>query len=204
MRAPVLARHQVLGHRARPRPGGADGRARPGSGLRLGDLARSGDRPDHGAARRRAASAHQDDRGPCPRRRAGGRQRLADHSVRQRARYRAHPRSRCRCGRDLGVRHRRAPAVGGESDLPALAGAALPGARRARHGAHPRDARRPRLRRVLRQSHARRRRVGTAHRPTLAKAKKRFGLDGERHALDLSQFRKPLAAVAAGQGDLFG
>jgi DNA repair photolyase len=38
----------------------------------------------------------------------------------------------------------------------------------------------------------------------LAKAKKRFGLDGERHALDLSQFRKPLAAVAAGQGDLFG
>ncbi len=38
----------------------------------------------------------------------------------------------------------------------------------------------------------------------LAKAKHRFGLAGERRALDLSQFRKPLAVSAAGQGDLFG
>ncbi len=38
----------------------------------------------------------------------------------------------------------------------------------------------------------------------LAKAKKRFGLDRERHALDLTQFEKPLAASKVGQGDLFG
>jgi DNA repair photolyase len=38
----------------------------------------------------------------------------------------------------------------------------------------------------------------------LAKARKRFGLDGERRALDLSLFRKPLAVSEAGQGDLFG
>jgi DNA repair photolyase len=38
----------------------------------------------------------------------------------------------------------------------------------------------------------------------LAKAKQRFGLDGERRELDLSQFRKPLAVSDAGQGDLFG
>jgi DNA repair photolyase len=38
----------------------------------------------------------------------------------------------------------------------------------------------------------------------LAKAKARFGLDGERAVLDCSQFRKPLAPSAAGQGDLFG
>ena len=38
----------------------------------------------------------------------------------------------------------------------------------------------------------------------LAKAKRRFGLDGERRALDLGQFRKPLAASDIGQGDLFG
>ena len=37
----------------------------------------------------------------------------------------------------------------------------------------------------------------------LAKARKRFGLDGERPALDLSQFRKPLAVSEAGQDDLF-
>jgi len=41
-----------------------------------------------------------------------------------------------------------------------------------------------------------------AHR--LAAAKRRFGLAGERRELDLSQFRKPLAAGAGGQGDLFG
>jgi DNA repair photolyase len=38
----------------------------------------------------------------------------------------------------------------------------------------------------------------------LAKARRRFGLDRERRALDLGQFRKPLAVSAAGQGDLFG
>jgi DNA repair photolyase len=38
----------------------------------------------------------------------------------------------------------------------------------------------------------------------LAKAKKRFGLDRERTALDLSQFRKPLASRLDGQSDLFG
>jgi DNA repair photolyase len=38
----------------------------------------------------------------------------------------------------------------------------------------------------------------------LAKAKKRFGLDRERTALDLSQFRKPLASKSDGQSDLFG
>ena len=38
----------------------------------------------------------------------------------------------------------------------------------------------------------------------LAKAKARFGLDRERTALDLSQFRKPLAASRVGQRDLFG
>ena len=45
-------------------------------------------------------------------------------------------------GATLGLRHRPAPAVGGESDLPALARPALPGSCRARHGADPRDARR--------------------------------------------------------------
>jgi DNA repair photolyase len=38
----------------------------------------------------------------------------------------------------------------------------------------------------------------------LAKAKRRLGLDRERHALDLAQFRKPLAVSKVGQGDLFG
>ncbi len=38
----------------------------------------------------------------------------------------------------------------------------------------------------------------------LAKAKRRFGLANERRELDLSQFRKPLAASQVGQGDLFG
>jgi DNA repair photolyase len=37
----------------------------------------------------------------------------------------------------------------------------------------------------------------------LAKARQRFGLDRARSALDLSQFRKPVAARASGQGDLF-
>ena len=38
----------------------------------------------------------------------------------------------------------------------------------------------------------------------LVKARRRFGLDAERKALDRSQFVKPLAASASGQGDLFG
>ena len=38
----------------------------------------------------------------------------------------------------------------------------------------------------------------------LAKAKKRFGLDRERLALDLTQFRKPLPSRRDGQADLFG
>jgi hypothetical protein len=38
----------------------------------------------------------------------------------------------------------------------------------------------------------------------LATAKRRFGLDGDRRALDLSQFTKPLPPNRAGQRDLFG
>ena len=38
----------------------------------------------------------------------------------------------------------------------------------------------------------------------LAKARRRFGLDRERRALDLSQFRRPAPASASGQADLFG
>ncbi len=38
----------------------------------------------------------------------------------------------------------------------------------------------------------------------LAKAKARLGLDRERAALDLTQFRKPLPKSTVGQGDLFG
>jgi DNA repair photolyase len=38
----------------------------------------------------------------------------------------------------------------------------------------------------------------------LAKARRRFGLDRERRALDVTQFRKPLAASKVGQADLFG
>ncbi|MGZ8260287.1 MAG: PA0069 family radical SAM protein, partial [Caldimonas sp.] len=38
----------------------------------------------------------------------------------------------------------------------------------------------------------------------LAKAKRRFGLDREPRALDLTQFRKPLSAGSSGQADLFG
>ena len=53
-------------------------------------------RPHPRAARRGAASAPQDDRGAGAGRRAGGRQRLADHPVHQRARDRAHPRGRRR------------------------------------------------------------------------------------------------------------
>ena len=37
----------------------------------------------------------------------------------------------------------------------------------------------------------------------LAKAKGRFGLDGDRRQLDVSQFRRPSAASRAGQDDLF-
>ena len=38
----------------------------------------------------------------------------------------------------------------------------------------------------------------------LAQAKRRFGLDGDRRELDVSQFRKPLPSSRVGQGDLFG
>jgi DNA repair photolyase len=38
----------------------------------------------------------------------------------------------------------------------------------------------------------------------LAKAKRRFGLDRDRPALDVTQFRRPLPPVRSGQGDLFG
>jgi DNA repair photolyase len=38
----------------------------------------------------------------------------------------------------------------------------------------------------------------------LATAKRRFGLDQDRPALDVTQFRKPLAPARSGQGDLFG
>ncbi|MGZ5158868.1 MAG: PA0069 family radical SAM protein, partial [Caldimonas sp.] len=38
----------------------------------------------------------------------------------------------------------------------------------------------------------------------LAKAKARFGLDGERTELDVAQFTKPLPLGKVGQGDLFG
>ena len=38
----------------------------------------------------------------------------------------------------------------------------------------------------------------------LAKARRRFGLDRERAALDLRQFRRPLPPSRSGQGDLFG
>jgi DNA repair photolyase len=37
----------------------------------------------------------------------------------------------------------------------------------------------------------------------LAKAKRRFGLDRDRAALDVTQFRKPAPAAHSGQGDLF-
>ena len=38
----------------------------------------------------------------------------------------------------------------------------------------------------------------------LAKAKRRYGLDGDRRELDVSRFKKPLAPSSTGQGDLFG
>jgi len=38
----------------------------------------------------------------------------------------------------------------------------------------------------------------------LALARQRFGLVDDRRALDLGQFRKPLAPNRVGQGDLFG
>jgi DNA repair photolyase len=38
----------------------------------------------------------------------------------------------------------------------------------------------------------------------LAKAKRRFGLDGDRRELDVTQFQKPLPPSRVGQGDLFG
>jgi DNA repair photolyase len=38
----------------------------------------------------------------------------------------------------------------------------------------------------------------------LHKARRRFGLDRERRALDVSRFRRPAPASASGQGDLFG
>ncbi len=128
---------------------GADGRAWPGGGLRLRDLARSGIGAHPGAARRGAASTPEDHRSPgqggCSRRGEC----LADDSVHQRTGDRAHPRSGGGGRRELGVRHRPAPALGSESDLPALARPALSRSRRPRHGAHPRDARRPRLQRPI-------------------------------------------------------
>ena len=60
MRASVLAGHQVVGHRARPRPGRADGGARPGGGLRLGHLARPAARPHPRAACGGAAPPAED------------------------------------------------------------------------------------------------------------------------------------------------
>ena len=84
--------------------------------------------------------------------------------VHQRAGDRAHPRGRGGGRRELGVRHRPAPAVGGEPDLPALARPALSRPRRARHGARARDARRQGLRRELRLAHEGRGRLGAAAR----------------------------------------
>ena len=69
-------------------------RARPGGGLRLGHLARPGARAHPRAARGGAAPPAAHDRGAGARRRAGRRQRLADHPVHQRAGDRAHPRGR--------------------------------------------------------------------------------------------------------------
>ena len=179
--------------------------ARPGRGLRLGDVARPGARPHPRAARRGAASAPQDDRDAGAGRRAGGRQRLADHPVHQRARDRAHPRGR---------RRRPARARPSASSL-RLPWEVNPIFQRWLDQHFPERAARVMARiREMRGGSDYDASFGTRMRgegvwaeliaQRLAKARKRFGLDRERRELDLGQFRKPLAVSKVGQGDLFG
>ena len=87
-------------------------------------------------------------------RRAGGRERGAADSLHQRG-HGAGAGRRRRGRREERLLHRAAPALGVERGVPAVAGPALPAARCARDGAHPRDAWRPGLRQQLRHAHER-------------------------------------------------
>ena len=103
--------------------------------------------------------------------------------------------------REPRLQRRAAPAVGGEPAVPAMAGAALPRARGAHHGARARDARRPRQRRALRLAHDGQGVWAQLLRQRFDKACARLGLNRERIELDLTQFQPPApaAACAAGQ-----
>ena len=126
------------------------------------------------------------------RRRAGGRERVADDPVPQRARARAHSRGRGGGGRQPRLQHRAAPALGSEPAVPAMAGAAFPRARGAHHGAGARDARRPRQRRPLRLAHDGQGVWAQLLRQRFDKASARLGLNRERIELDLT----PVQAAA--------
>ncbi len=69
--------------------------------------------------------------------------------------------------RHLRLQHRAAPALGGESVVPAMARRALPRTCATHHGARARDARRPRQRCELRHAHDGAGRVGTVAAPAL-------------------------------------
>ena len=123
------ARHQVERGRARPRPARADGGAAAGRRVRHRHHARRRTRAHAGAARRRAApaAAHHPHAGRG--RHAGGRERGAADPVRHRG-HGAGARSRLGGRRAQRLLHGAAPALGGGAAVPAVAGAALPAARR--------------------------------------------------------------------------
>ena len=173
MRASVRAGHQVVGHRARPRSGRADGAARPGGGLR------------HGHHARPALARMLEPRAASPPRRLRTIQALARAGVpvgvsvapmipfiNEPELERVLEAARA-AGAQLGLRHRAAAAVGGEPAVPAVAGAALSRPRRARDGARARDARRQGLRRELRHPHEGRGRLGAAAGPAPSTRRRR-------------------------------
>jgi hypothetical protein len=163
----------------------------------LGPGAGAGD----GAACRLAAAPAALHRDAGASRRAGGCERVAGDPFPQRAGARAHPRRRRGGRRKPCVQHRAAPALGGEPAVPAVAGAALPRARGAHHGARARDARRPRQRRRFGSRMRGQGIWAELLRQRFDKACLRLGLNRDRIELDLTRFRRPAAPSA--QASLF-
>ena len=123
--APVFDHHQGQPGRTRHRPHRADGPRRAGRGLRVDHHARPRAGAGAGAARRRTAPPAAHHRGAGAGRHSGGRERVAGHPVPERTRARTHPGSRARSRCQPRLQHRAAPALGGESAVPALAASSM-------------------------------------------------------------------------------
>ncbi|KAI1694371.1 hypothetical protein Ddc_22172 [Ditylenchus destructor] len=193
--ASVLGGDQVQRHRARPRSDRPDGAAPAGVGLSVGDDAGSGTGAHPGAARGVAAAALAHDQGAGRGGRARGGERVARDPVPQRAGAGAHPRSGRGGGRDQGLQHSVAAALGGgplvhdwlrqhQPDKAARIMARLHDMR----GGKDNDPR-----------------FGTRFtgegiwaellQQRLRKASQRLGLGRERHDFDFSEFRPPAKAA---------